>query len=145
MQVAAFEKSYTTAVNNLASDPGRTATVSVPGGGKDQTVTAGSIAQSLAERTVIASPSEAIGAETYPGTFTTIIGQKGLSGVGTLKGVQPSSADQARQIGITHEGIHETKADGTQGTLNATQFGIAHQVPFNQAAQELLQKSDQQP
>jgi len=140
-QVAAFEKSYTTAVNDLASHPDRTATVSVSGGGKDQTVTAGSIAQSLADRTVIASPSEKPGA--YTSGYSTIVGERGLSGVGSFKGVQPSSADQARQIAITHEGIHDTKGDRTRGTLNVTEFGAAHQAPFNQAAKQLLGEPDE--
>ena len=142
-QVAAFEKSYTKAVNDLASHPDRSVTVSVPGGGKDQTTTAGAVAQTLAGRTFVADPSKAGGASTSPGTNTTIVADRGLSGNGVLKGINPGSADLIRQIVATHEGLHDTAVDRTRGDLSPKNFNDAHQIPFNRATEDLLGIKDQ--
>jgi hypothetical protein len=136
--VAAFEKSYTKAVNDLASHSDRSVTVSVPGGGTDQTRTAGAVAVDLAFRNFVASPSEKGGAATGPGTNITTVRDRGLSGIGVLKGINPSNADQFRQIVATHEGLHDTSIDRTRGDLSPWAFNDAHQVPFNQATEELL-------
>ena len=139
-QVVGFEKSYTSAVNKLASNADRAASVKLRGGGKEQAVKAGFVARALAGRMVIASPSETGGGRT--GDNVTTLSDRALSGVGTIQGVRPHNAEELRQIAITHEGMHDTYVDNTRGNLEFKPWNSGHQDPFNRAAQQLLGLSD---
>jgi hypothetical protein len=140
-QVAAFEKSYTAAVNKLASDPSAKTTVSVPGEGKTQTVTAGSVARSAANREVEAAPSVAdprgVGAITHSdgmGGVVTTVNSPGLRGQPIYGGA--TNSEEMRQMITVHEAMHGTYVDSA--FAGKQEFQKAHQLPYDKAALELL-------
>jgi hypothetical protein len=143
-QVAAFEKSYTKAVNELASHPDRVVPLNVPGD-KSQNIPAAGVAQKLAETDVRAVPSVAA-AKGFDGSkasmyasdayHVTVFGSglRGAPGYGENARVLGSS-DLMRQVGIVHESLHWTRADRSS---NLPDYGSRHQAPFNQTAEQLL-------
>jgi uncharacterized protein RhaS with RHS repeats len=143
--VARFEKSYSTAVTKLMSNPKKTTTISMPGSGstpgKAVTTTAGSVGQALIARNIEANSPEADAMATS--SDTTYVGARGLTGAkeNSLEGIDVSSREAARQVEIVHEGLH---GDGTnvtdvlRGTMDMDPWNKAHQSSFNQAASDLL-------
>jgi uncharacterized protein RhaS with RHS repeats len=143
-QVAAFEKSYTKAVNELANHPDRMVALNVPGD-KSQNIPAAGVAQKLAATDVRAVPTVAASkgfdgskASMYASDafHVTVFGSglRGAPGYGENARVL-GSPDLMRQVGIVHESLHWTRADRTS---NLPDFGSRHQVPFNQTAEQLL-------
>jgi RHS repeat-associated protein len=140
-QVAAFEKAYTKAVNNLASHSDRTTTVSV--GDKSMKVSAGDIAKVLVNRTFVAAPDQdgkGRGAGTV-GNVTTV-GGAGLAGIGTVKGASPPGAEGLRELVAVHEGLHNPAENSLK--QGRSDFNDIHQVPYNRAAETLLGEIPQQ-
>jgi RHS repeat-associated protein len=131
-QVAAFEKSYTDAVNSLDANPEATATVTVAG--KSQQVTAGYVRNRLVEREVVAAPNEKQNTSTNTGTRITTVRNAVITGNGRLQGISTKDANEVRQVGIVHEGMHGTYLDRP----NLADFDSLHQESYNQAAQSLL-------
>lgn len=103
-EVKSFEKSYTAVVNNLASHPDRSASISLSSG-KSAVTTAGEVAGALINRVMVKDFNRApLGMGTDGDT--SYIGPSGLSGKGTLKGRVALSAEQSRRLQIAHEGMH---------------------------------------
>jgi hypothetical protein len=138
-QVAAFEKSYTAAVNKLASHASDKASIAVPGG-KEQTVTAGSVARSAANRVVEAMPSvtqttaEAVTHGDSMGGVMTTVNAAGLRGAPLVPGA--ANAEQSRQMVVVHEAMHGTYLDNSM--VGIKNFQEAHQIAYDQAALKLL-------
>lgn len=143
-QVAAFEKSYTAAVNKLMANPTKEARVSIAETGKSATVSAGAVGNALISRTMVVDNK--VNAMGTSGS-TTHIGPAGLSGEGRISGVTTGNSQSLLQIAIAHEGLHgsDVNIDSTLqdslpfGKWNGTQTqeGV-HQAPYNQAANALL-------
>jgi hypothetical protein len=143
-QVAAFEKSYTKAVNELASHPDRVVSLNVPGD-KPQNIPAAGVAQKLAETDVRVVPSVPVSkgfdgskASMYASDafHVTVFGSglRGAPGYGENARVLGSS-DLMRQVGLVHESLHWTRADRS---ANLPDFSSRHEAPFNQTAERLL-------
>jgi hypothetical protein len=137
-QVAAFEKSYTKAVNELADHPDRIEPLNIPGG-KTVNVPAAAIAGKLADTSVTAFPTvPTLGRDGAMASFSAFQvgvygeGLKGNRGYGESAQVL-HDADLRRQVAIVHEGMHWTRAD-----QNVPNFDSSHQTPFNQTAEAIL-------
>ena len=140
-QVAAFEKSYTAAVNKLASNPTAKTTVSV-GAGKTQTVTAGFVARAAANRVVEAAPSVTgrAGAVTHAdgmGGEMTTVNAPGLRGNPVYGGA--INSEEMRQMVVVHEAMHGTYVDSS--FAGNEEFQKAHQLPYDGAALDLLRNN----
>jgi hypothetical protein len=134
-QVAKFEKAYTDAVNELAENPDRPATVRGPGG-QEQKVSAGQVAGVLRTANVQAIPGWDKGMNFQDGQMN--VGRYGLSGEGTLRGIRQGDSDRNLRIEATHEGIHGSGANNMWRGQSSKDFNADHQEPFNRAAVELL-------
>jgi RHS repeat-associated protein len=136
-QVAAFEKSYSAAVNTLMQHASTEVQVKVDG--KSEKVTAGQIGHDLTERNVVAVPSVSKGANTNVNNGTTKVFRGGLSGEGGLEGINTTrSADAVRQIIIVHEGMHGSNSDKSGAGVPFKKWNVDHQAPYNKAADKLL-------
>jgi len=149
--VRGFEKSYTSAVNKLMANPGKSVTISMPGKpgvdgkpgelGKQASTTAGEVGKALIGRNIVAN-SPLAGGGMATGGNTTYIGSLGLSGGGSIVGITTTSSDMRRELEITHEGMH---GDGTgvspalRGDMPIGPWNDAHQIPLNEASRELLE------
>ena len=136
----AFKNAYTSAVNKLMSHPTRTVTIKLPSG-KTATTTAGEVGKALISRKVVVQTKDT---ENGMGTRgdTTYVSPNDLTGRSDFKGAPVTANDQENhEIQITHEGMHGDGAPSTndlQGDLPDEEWTKAHQIPFNDAAQQLL-------
>lgn len=99
---------------------------------------AGEVARNLAGRTMALAPDDG-GAHTTQSNVTAMGMRDGdLTGVSTDK----TTPDQRQSIKIAHEGLHSPRIDaalaGGSGPLGGAPGQDAHQIPYNNAAMELL-------
>ena len=149
-QIAAFEKSYTEAVNKLANNADKNVEISLPkrestmNGSSDKrttTVNAGVVAQALAARNVVVTQNS----PNWTKGDTTQVGTSLLRG-GKLNGIRDYGPEMNQQIGIVHEGMHgmyRGNADSPLVPAGNLSMGVEpyqtlHQGPYNRAALELL-------
>jgi RHS repeat-associated protein len=144
-QVAGFEKSYTVAVNALASHPGMTVELTNAGTGVMATTNAGSVATALAGRNYMAIPSLTSGPGSAQGTIgnTTSVGGVGLSGSGMLPSVPGANTPELmRQVETVHEGLHgpATGVDALRpSSMDFNEWNkVFHQPLYDEAAWSLL-------
>lgn len=139
--VAAFNKAYTKTVNTLLKNSKVNAIVKGPNG-KTTKVNAGKLANTLEKEVfnVDAKPgdmSSRTPMDTLPGE--TNIGPTGLRAPSGLYGISGESRSQLWGIAITHEGIHAGYPWADNMWAGRVDFEIGHQIPYDQAAEELLQ------
>jgi hypothetical protein len=154
-QVAAFNKSYTEAVNKLASQPNANTTVKMPVYGPDgkptgqfryANVNSGELAKALEGRTFVAAPNASSGnASAQTSGKTTTVFASGLAGSRGYGMPANMSADFMRQVTTVHEGMHgsATYTDDYLAPAGATSMGVepwqtGHQAPYNEGAMDLL-------
>ncbi len=133
--VAKFEKAYTAAVNSLAENPNRTATVSGPDGKKTE-VSAGQVAGILQRAQVQALPKMDRAMNFQDGRMA--VGRRGLTGEGKIHGIRQGDSDRNLRVGVTHEGIHGTGANDMWANWAPGAFNLDHQKSFSSAAATLL-------
>ena len=141
-RVAEFEKAYTAAENQLATDPSKTVSVSLNGNSAE--VTQGAVADALANRKFEINDSRNGPHVNGLGTTgnTTYIGEGGLNPVPkSLVGLSLKSVEFAIEIEVVHEALHGS-ALNIDSTLNGGKTvrleRNPHQGPYNLGAYRLL-------
>lgn len=136
--VKKLDAAYTKAVNKLEKNADGVATVKGPDG-KTTQVNAGKLAGQLEKQNFTVNPSATNYMNSGPGQ--TYVGAPGLQAPSGLYGIRGASPERLYEIAITHEGIHAAFpwADNMWSGVPTQQFYDDHQVPFNRAANELLQ------
>ncbi|MEJ0037658.1 MAG: hypothetical protein WDO68_16555 [Gammaproteobacteria bacterium] len=148
-QVSTFEKSYTSAVNTLAQNPGQT--VSVEGAGiRTFNVSAAAVISRLSRALVVAAPGVKSPAADSTSSKTIQINDPVLGRGGQRSGAALSAY---QQMAVVHEGIHRTgwgptpsmrrSPEGEWSTHGAelgypSNFEDDHREGYNRAAMELL-------
>ena len=136
-RVAAFEKSYTSAVNTLESNKDKVVSIKVDG--KSFSTAAGSIANNLIKRDFVADTTEATDANALARTSgpTTFVYGTGLKGGNLI----PDNSNLSREVIVTHEGIHGDRGEYQlpfHELLGIPPYDKDHQQPYNSAALQLL-------
>lgn len=140
-----FNREYTNAVNRLARNPDRTATVPALQNGQGSfRITAGEAATALVGRTFIYDSTGELSPNTLlatGGIYNPASGR--VENERTY--VSRNGLSQARQAGIVHDGgMHSTYREWTGGLqvpgypLARPPLDLIHQQPYNQAACTLL-------
>lgn len=142
---ARFERAYTRAENRLLAHADRSVRVvvpapngsNVPESARSFTATAGQVAQSLSTRVFEARPSVPGGLDS-PGSGYTNVNQGGLAGLPGY-GVPNLGYTGNVETAVTHEGLHAPGPDTHMSMyMGQAPWDMLHQVPYNQAAQQLL-------
>lgn len=139
---AAYEKSYTAAVNKLAANPNRTAPVTFKADGRtiSFTLNAGDVARTMAGRKTAADPSDLIQKRNRDGSLGSVAVTTGrVSFIGSL-GLKGTSHADRMDTAVHEEGIHGSYVEAASGFLpnSDDNNGRAHTDAYSKAIAELL-------